>query len=220
MIDERQRGALLDLAAWSGVAVREDEPEAALQARVASLTDAPLGELSTRGLRLLAEIRGIAIPYDASRRELLHVLRRARGWRGAWRAHRRRVLGALLSRAVAPRVPGGNDDSTMPTPERLRKNVQRLGLVAGLAGELRGAADDFVAEKLADIERRVDAKLDQIDARLQQWREREMAARLRMLKLTLIASILVALISLGYDYLRPAVAGGRSFPTDVEMSRN
>ena len=42
-----------------------------------------------------------------------------------------------------------------------------------------------------------------------EWRDREVKNRLRIVRITLITAIVVALISLGYDYLRarPTAAG-------------
>ena len=41
-----------------------------------------------------------------------------------------------------------------------------------------------------------------IDARLGEWRDREIRNRLRIVKITLLASIVVALLSLGYNYVK------------------
>jgi hypothetical protein len=222
MLEEIHRGALHDLAAWAGVDVSAEESAAALLARIATAGDAPFEQLSTRGLRLLAEAREIPIESETSRVELIRRLRRARSWRDSWRAHRRRMAGSLISRALST-TPGPGPAGPIHSggAERLKQRVQRHGVVAGIAGELRGAADSYVAQKLDEIERRVDAKLDQIDDRLRQWRDREVATRLRLLKLTLIVAILVALISLGYDYVRQSAAFNRAAPpAEVDGARD
>ena len=88
-------------------------------------------------------------------------------------------------------------------PETLYQSQDWTGSFAdGIAQKLRGAADQYVHEKLDEIERRIDCKLDEIDGRLNEWRDREVRNRLRIIKITLITAILVAIISLGYDYLK------------------
>jgi hypothetical protein len=63
-------------------------------------------------------------------------------------------------------------------------------------------ADDYVRQKLDEIEARIDKKLDEIDHRLGEWRDKEIANRLRIIKITLVASVVVAVLSLGYNYVR------------------
>ena len=66
--------------------------------------------------------------------------------------------------------------------------------------------------KLDEIEARVDAKLDGIERRIDQkilglheqlraLRDQELRHRLRLLKLTLLFSVLVAVLSLGYKWI-------------------
>ncbi len=75
-------------------------------------------------------------------------------------------------------------------------------MVGGITRKIKGVADDYVREKLDEIEARIDRKLDEIDARLGEWRDREIRNRLRIIKITLLASIVVALLSLGYNYVK------------------
>ncbi len=95
----------------------------------------------------------------------------------------------------------GDSQREDPTP--------RLNVLHSIAERLRGAADGFVTAKLDEIEARVDAKLDDIERRieeklrtlhehLQEIRDREVRHRLRLLKITLIFTALVAVLSLGY----------------------
>ena len=55
---------------------------------------------------------------------------------------------------------------------------------------------------MQEIEDRIDYKLDEIDRRLAEWRNRELANRLRIIKITLVVSVVIALLSLLYTYLR------------------
>ena len=75
-------------------------------------------------------------------------------------------------------------------------------MVGGIAKRIRGAADQYVEEKLDEIERRIDSKLDEIDRRLAEWRDREIKNRLKLVKITLVTAIIVAIVSLGYDYVK------------------
>jgi|GEM_PF-4877042 len=78
--------------------------------------------------------------------------------------------------------------------------------------KLRGAADGYIAAKLDEIEARVDSKLDHVEQRidekilklhrqLRRMRDRELRHRLRLLKITLIFTVLVACASLVYKWL-------------------
>ena len=80
------------------------------------------------------------------------------------------------------------------------------------AAAARLAFDEYIAEKLDEIERRVDGKLDEIedrddrklddiDGKMDDWRTREVRHRLRILKYTIIATVIVAGLSLIYTYL-------------------
>ena len=48
---------------------------------------------------------------------------------------------------------------------------------------------------------RIDRKLDEIDRRLGDWRDKEIANRIRILKITLWASVIVGVVSLLYSYI-------------------
>jgi hypothetical protein len=90
---------------------------------------------------------------------------------------------------------------------------KRVRVLHDMAEKLRGAADNYIAVKLDEIEARVDAKLDHVEERidhkivelheqLRQMRDRELRHRLRLLKITLVFTVLVALLSLGYKWLK------------------
>jgi hypothetical protein len=75
-------------------------------------------------------------------------------------------------------------------------------LIGGLAGRIKREADVYLNQKLDEIEARIDRKLDEIDRRLAEWRDREIANRIRILKITLWASVIVAAVSLVYSYVK------------------
>ena len=85
-------------------------------------------------------------------------------------------------------------------------------MLHAVAEQLRGAADSYLAAKLDEIEARVDEKLDHVEQRidrkivelheqLAEMRDRELRHRLRLLKITLIFTVLVAIISLVYKWV-------------------
>jgi hypothetical protein len=204
-IDAHDRGALLDMAEWAAVEVNDAPGNCEIVRRVFATEPDQFDTLSTRGLRALARLRGVEDAGGAERRVLVRRLRKAESFWDGVRRHRRRIMGSILSRALHPTSEGkAIPADTRDSSERLKREIQERGVVGGLATKLRGAADDYVAEKLDEIEQRIDDKLEEIDARLSEWRDREISNRLKILKITLIVSILVALISLGYDYLRSA----------------
>ena len=96
---------------------------------------------------------------------------------------RRRVIGSIISRIVDA---SGNEGEYKFLPEdkaialpSLKDQITEEGVVGGIARRLRGVADDYVREKLDEIEQRIDRKLDEIDQRLGEWRDREIANRLK-----------------------------------------
>jgi hypothetical protein len=87
-------------------------------------------------------------------------------------------------------------------PGTIKDDIEESGLFGGIAGRIKKSADSYVNQKLDEIESRIDRKLDEIDRRLAEWRDKEIANRIRILKITLWASIVVGAISLIYSYLK------------------
>lgn len=120
-----------------------------------------------------------------------------------------RAVGALLdvgTRKDVPPPPNGTE------PPRKNDAARRVGVLHAITEQLRGAADDYVAAKLDEIEARVDQKLDVIEERidrkivtlhqqLAEMRDRELRHRLRLLRMTLIFTALVAVLSLLYKWI-------------------
>jgi len=203
-----RRGALLDLAVWAGIPINEVGTHGSTLRRIFAAVDRPLDRLSTRGLVLLAELQGVRGASSIARRDLCRAVRRAQGWRGMLRRHRRVLAGSVLSRLIhGEQADTSGDGRTVENRERLRGRVAREGVVAGLTSELRGVADDYIAQKLDEIERRIDSKLDEIEARVNEWRAREIAARKRALLIGLAVVTVVTLLLVGYDYIRGESVG-------------
>jgi hypothetical protein len=66
----------------------------------------------------------------------------------------------------------------------------------------RTEAEQFMADQMVIIEAKVDAKVDEIERRLDAMIEKEIRTKLRILILTLIAVTVMSLLSLGYLYLK------------------
>ncbi|MBL8879583.1 MAG: hypothetical protein JNG88_10735 [Phycisphaerales bacterium] len=129
----------------------------------------------------------------------------------------RRAGGDFLSMAIGKIVtPPTADEDAARQGEAIvpldQDPQRRLDMLHDVAQRLRGVADDFIAAKMDELEARVDAKLDQIEHRiddkivalsrqLQELRDQELRHRLRILNLTLIFSVLVAMLSLLYKWL-------------------
>jgi hypothetical protein len=124
------------------------------------------------------------------------------------------TLGKLVEPAAEPE-PSDEAPSTTTTEQQALSDsgYKRVRVLHDMAEKLRGAADTYIAVKLDEIEARVDAKLDRVEERidhkivelheqLRQMRDRELRHRLRLLKITLVFTVLVALLSLGYKWLK------------------
>lgn len=109
---------------------------------------------------------------------------------------------------------GGDDQAKQPNPTVSR----RVRALHDVAETLRGAADSYIAAKLDEIEARVDMKLDEINERidekietlekqLAELRDQELRHRLHLLKITLVFTMLVAVLSLVYKWISGLISG-------------
>jgi hypothetical protein len=197
-----EREALLDITVWLRQPVRRSAGKEQLAELIARYRPTRFQGLSDRGLRALAALWGIAGAADENRDQLEHRMRRSENVWAKLRRARRNVVGSLVAKTLESADSDGDTYRFLPedgAPGSLKEEISQVGLVGGVARKLRGVADDYVKEKLDDIETRIDRKLDEIDRRMCEWRDHEVRHRLRILKLTLLFSILVAIISLLYD---------------------
>ncbi|UCF34640.1 MAG: hypothetical protein JSV78_04910 [Phycisphaerales bacterium] len=198
------RDALLDVVVWARLPVRRSASKETLASHIARVNKVSFEGLSDRGLRALAGLRGLEIKPRDTRASIEMRLRHLEGFWPKVRRRRRAVMGWLIARVVE-RSEEPDDYRFLPEQENglsLKEHIAESGVVGGIAQKLRGVADQYVAEKLDEIERRIDRKLDEIDSRLAEWRDREVSNRLRIVKITLLTAIVVAAISLGYDCVR------------------
>ena len=131
-------------------------------------------------------------------------LRHSEGVWGYVLRKRDKWLGSALSNLVDAELQaqGSEDSAERQKTLTLQEHIEQKGLIEGLGSGLRGAADGYIGEKMQEIEDRIDYKLDEIDRRLAEWRNRELTNRLRMIKITLAVSVVIALLSLLYTYVR------------------
>lgn len=204
LLVELDHDALLDVVAWLREPVRRSASKEQLAEIISRHSRVRFGGLSLHGLHALARLHGVKPREDESRDQLERRLRKARGWSAQFKRFQRRLVGSFVARIVD--ASSDNRDYKFLPEDRasvsIRSEIEETGLVGGVARKLRGVADDYLREKLDEIESRIDRKLDEIDKRLAEWRDREVAHRFKLLKLTLVFTILVAALSLLYDYFR------------------
>ncbi|MCK6484225.1 MAG: hypothetical protein HUU22_13800 [Phycisphaerae bacterium] len=199
------RDALLDIVMWARIPMRRSAAKEHLAREIARIGRMDFDGLSPRGVRALAQLRGLSVAPDESPEAVARRMKKSETMREWLDRKRRGVVSSMLTRYLGVEAePEGEyqflpeDGATRPTS--LKKDIEEHGLVSGLAQRLRGAADDYVRTKLDEIEVRIDRKLDEIDRRLSEWRDREVANRLKIIRITLTASVLVAALSLVYKY--------------------
>jgi len=203
LLGKLDRESMLRIVIWARRPVRQSAGKEDLAKEIATIKRMSFGGLADADLATLARLRNVAV-HDGEPRDLLvHRMKQSEPFWERVRRHRRRTMGSIISRLVDA---GEQDDDYRFLPEKtevptLKERIREQGVVGGIAHTLRGVADDYVAEKLDEIEVRIDRKLDEIDQRLAEWRDREIANRIKIIKITLVASVLVALLSLGYHYV-------------------
>lgn len=205
---ELDREAMLDIAVWARHPVRKSASKEELARQIAMIKKMEVQTLSDRGLVTLARLRGLTARDGEPRNVIEARIRDAEPFWERVRRQRRKLVGSLIAKAITGTSVEESEvyrflpEDTAAVPS-LKEHIVEEGVVGGIARKLRGVADDYVREKLDEIEARIDRKLDEIDQRLAEWRDREIANRLKIIKITLAASVIVALLSLVYTSLRP-----------------
>ncbi len=199
------RQALLDVAVWARRPVRQSASKEQLAKEIATIRKMNFEGLTNKGLVAFARLRGLPAGDDEARELIEERIHSNEPLWDKLHRKRRRLIGSVISRLVNGAASEASEEYRFlpedARPPSLKDEIAEEGVVTGIARRLRGAADDYVKEKLDEIEIRIDRKLEEIDRRLAEWRDREIANRLKMIKITLVASVLVALLSLGYKYL-------------------
>ncbi len=221
------REALLDVIIWSRRPVRRDAAKEELAREIARVTRSNYDSLSRRGLHTLAQLRGLSAAETDSAEDLIARLQKQESLWQRWSRKRRSIVGGWIARMLDVKEEQPGDYRFLPDgaaaeengPERsLRRQIEDYGVVGGIASRLRGAADDYIKIKLDEIESRIDDKLNQIDQRLAEWRDREVANRLKILRITLAFTVLVAILSLGYNFIKSRVVEKKQSPAMKQVS--
>jgi len=175
--------------------------------------------LSDRGLLVLAALRGAKIEAADTVPVIISKLKKQESFFTRFNRKRRAVLGGMVSRMLGeddakteyqflpPAQGGGTTGSPSaagPTQSAssIKEEIEESGLFGGLTNRIKKTADSYLNQKLDEIESRIDRKLDEIDRRLAEWRDKEIANRIRILKITLWISVIVGVCSLMYTYIK------------------
>src|SRR5688500_16915788 len=227
MIAAMSREAMLDVIRWGRRPVTFNATKEQIAQEIARITSMRFAGLSQRGLVVLARLRGVACSDADAVPVLIKRLKKQEGFFSKLNRKRRAMLGAIVSNMIgeeesaadyqflpppAGSSPGATPTATAPPPggTTIKREIEESGLFGGIAGRIKKSADAYVNQKLDEIEARIDRKLDEIDRRLAEWRDKEIANRIRILKITLWASVIVAVVSLVYSYVKVyIVPGGR-----------
>ena len=218
------REAMLDVIKWGRRPVTYNAGKEQIAQEIARIRSMKFDGLSPRGLVVLATLRGLPAGIDDSVPVLVRRLRKLEGLFSKLNRQRRAMLGSIVSRMIGdqpaddyqflPSQQPGAAAATSASAERvahtappaspgtIKDEIEESGLLGGIAGRIKKSADAYVNQKLDEIESRIDRKLDEIDRRLAEWRDKEIANRIRILKITLWASVIVGAFSLIYSYVQ------------------
>ena len=225
MIAALDRDAMLDVIRWGRRPVTANANKEQIAQEIARIRSMKFAGLSPRGLLVLARMRGIPAGDGEPVPLLVKKLKKQEGIFSRLNRKRRAMLGSLVSRMVGDDtaattdyqfLPGdgqgggaggaaggsaGPGSATVGSPApstSIREEIEESGLFGGITSRLKKSADAYVNQKL-----------DEIDRRLSEWRDKEIANRIRIMKITLWASVIVAVVSLIYAYIKVYFVGGR-----------
>jgi hypothetical protein len=218
MIEAMDREAMMDVIRWGRRPVASNATKYQLALEIARIRSMRFVGLSERALLVLAIMRGVNLKGSEKEDDLIFKLKRQEGFFKRFARKRRAWLGSIVSNMLGvddqqgdyqylPPQPGADatKDAALPPPSAsssIREEIEESGLFGGLASRVKRQADTYLNQKLDEIEARIDRKLDEIDRRLAEWRDKEIANRIRILKITLWVSVIVAAVSLIYLYVK------------------
>ena len=192
VIDEVSREEFARILRWAGEEVKDFHAKDLLVRRFYRVNFRRTEGLSPEDLRIVGRLRGLEFDEDTPTEEIAASIEAsAKRWTDVLKRAGGRVVGY-----IAKKVAGADDDEMAP-PEDEQKVVS-ASLRKGFKAALRFSMDDYIAEKLDEIESRIDRKLDDLDRKMDDWRTREVRHRLRIIKYTIIATVIVAVISIIY----------------------
>ncbi|HEX3355900.1 MAG TPA: hypothetical protein VHS31_02870 [Tepidisphaeraceae bacterium] len=214
------REAMLDVVRWARRPVAVNLTKEQLAKEIARIRLMRFDGLSQRGLIVLGKMRGVKIQGDEQTPILVRKLKKQEGLFKRLNRKRRSWLGGMVANMIGEEPkseyrflppaeagsPGGQSTQTA-TPvsaenATIRDDIEESGLIGGIANRVKKTADSYLNQKLDEIEARIDRKLDEIDQRLAEWRDKEIANRIKILKITLWVSVIVGAFSLIYSYVQ------------------
>jgi hypothetical protein len=223
MIAAMDREAMLDVVRWGRRPITVNASKEQVAQEIVRITSMRFAGLSQRGLVVLARLRGIEARDDDPVPVLIKRLKKKEGLFAKINRKRRAMLGGIVAKIVgedgaavaagdyqfvpegssAPAAQATVSSAAAPSGKSasIKQDIEESGLLGGITNRLKKSADSYVNQKLDEIEARIDRKLDEIDRRLAEWRDKEIANRIRILKITLWASVIVAVCSLMYTYI-------------------
>jgi len=219
LIASLDREALVDILKWARRPIVLNASREQLAVEIVEIKSMRFAGLSQRGLVALARLRGAnriteTTPVD----DVIYRLKKQEGFFAKIGRKRRALVGSVVAKLIGDAGPTDAQTSNSARPagdaardasfphaqddsRALRHEIEEQGLVAGLTSRVKRSADAYINQKLDEIEQRIDRKLDEIDRRLAEWRDKEIANRIRILKITLWVSVIVAGVSLLYSYV-------------------
>jgi hypothetical protein len=218
---------MLDVIRWGRRPVTVTATKEQIAQEIARIRLMKFAGLSQRGLVVLARLRSVPCTDADPVPLLIRKLKRQEGVFAKLNRKRRAMLGSLVGKIVGddasaaadyqflpgdPASPGAGPSGTAtvsaPAPgSSIKDDIEESGLFGGITSRIKKSADAYVNQKLDEIEARIDRKLDEIDRRLAEWRDKEIANRIKILKITLWASVIVAAVSLIYAYIKVYFVG-------------
>ena len=216
LIASLDRDAVLDVIRWGRRPVLASLTKEQLAQEIIRIRSMRFGGLSQRGLVVLARLRNVEVGGDETVPQLIRKLKHKEGLFARVNRKRRAILGSIVSNIIGEAHPGetyqfipppgdapGSAQGHAATPaSSIKEEIEDAGLFGGIAGRIKKSADSYLNQKLDEIEGRIDRKLDEIDRRLAEWRDKEIANRIKILKITLWASVIVGAFSLIYSYIK------------------
>ncbi|HEY7115858.1 MAG TPA: hypothetical protein VH475_04675 [Tepidisphaeraceae bacterium] len=219
------REALLDVVRWGRRPVPINATNEQLAHEILRIKSMRFDGLSERGLVTLARMRGVEVGNDDPVPMVVKKLKKKESFFTRLNRKRRAILGSIVSNMIGeddksaeyqflPPADGAGSAGAAPASistttasagardRTIKEEIEESGLFGGIASRVKKTADQYINQKLDEIESRIDRKLDEIDRRLAEWRDKEIANRIRILKITLWASVIVAALSLVYSYLK------------------
>lgn len=211
LIASMNRDAMLDVVRWGRRPITANATKEQIAQEIARIRLMRFAGLSQRGLMVLAQMRDIEIGENEQVPSLVRKLKRKEGLFHKLNRKRRAVLGGMVASMIGETESAADyqflpaettsPDVVPPRTSTIKEDIEESGLIGGITNRLKKNADAYLNQKLDEVEARIDRKLDEIDRRLAEWRDKEIANRIKILKITLWASVVVGAFSLIYSYV-------------------